>query len=58
MFFLVLAIAMPKVFHALEDTILAFLHLTQTVFSRAETFSASAYSPVEQLELMVPTVSY
>jgi hypothetical protein len=53
-FLLVLANAMPEVFHALEATVLAFLHATQTVFEQAETFTASP----SQLQLMVPRVSY
>lgn len=49
----VLWIAMPKVFHALEDTLLTLLDSVQMVFQQAQHVLASPNAA-----LAVPSVSY
>lgn len=49
---LILWIAMPKVFHALEEVLLSLLSAINLVFQHAETLVASPAA------LAVPSVSY
>ena len=53
-FLLILSVAMPRVFRAVEETILAFLTTTQTVLLQAQDLTASP----AKIQLLVPSVSY